>query len=542
MKTVYYFSILTFMFLSTSYSYAQEVLNITNEKLYSKQELIQKLNEAIKSNDYDKITFYKKQLEKFSNKSKTKNNYTTIIENPPSKENNLFNKREVIDSNDLNTKTKNIFYYSYNDAISHAQEVTHLNINSRYNNSYYIGSYKYDVYDKLPPDIYLLKNLISLDISMNKLRDISDIYYLSNLENLNLSNNIIESIPYEITKLTRLRNLDISSNNIKDLPNSIRTLSNLESLNLNSNLLNKIPESIFYLNNLEFLSLKGNYLIEVPYNITNLKFLKDLNIDISTNNNLLMINSLINIFKIKSLMNLDISLSKEVNLPTTNLFLKKIKNVKITITSDSNYTEYLNGFLPIISNAESLNVNKVKQLPTKIKDFKFLKELVINNSYINILPKEIKYLYNLRKLEINITSIESIPEELNNLKNIEEIILNNNVLLRSLPTNLYMLTNLKKIYLNNSEMLDYGKLIKTLLQLDYLEELHLEHNNIIELPDDIGKLSTLKELSLRNNKITKIPDSISKLSLSKLYLSGNNLSKKEQARIILLLPNTQVIF
>jgi Leucine-rich repeat (LRR) protein len=58
------------------------------------------------------------------------------------------------------------------------------------------------------------------------------------------------------------------------------------------------------------------------------------------------------------------------------------------------------------------------------------------------------------------------------------------------------------------------------------EQLHLGHNQISSLPDDVfGNLQTLTLLDLKNNNLKAIPETIDTLSyLSNFDISGNQIA------------------
>ncbi len=85
----------------------------------------------------------------------------------------------------------------------------------------------------LPGNMRLLKELITLDLSNNKLWDISPIGSLNRLEQLNLSGNKIEDIS-PLAELSLLTNLELERNRVTDL-SPLGALSNLIYLNLSGN-------------------------------------------------------------------------------------------------------------------------------------------------------------------------------------------------------------------------------------------------------------------------------------------------------------------
>ena len=67
----------------------------------------------------------------------------------------------------------------------------------------------------------------------------------------------------------------------------------------------------------------------------------------------------------------------------------------------------------------------------------------------------------------------------------------------------------------------------------------LSHNQLSELPEDIGQLKTLKKLDLRSNQFAELPLEISELKvLKRLDLRNNtNLNNAEIEKLRKVLPN-----
>lgn len=103
--------------------------------------------------------------------------------------------------------------------------------------------------------------LSELNLSENKIADISSISELKNLVTLNLGGNQISSIN-AIANIEKLENLYLNTNNITDI-SSISVMENLKFLNLQNNKITKI-ETID-LPNLNSLNLKNNRLSDVEF-------------------------------------------------------------------------------------------------------------------------------------------------------------------------------------------------------------------------------------------------------------------------------------
>lgn len=122
-------------------------------------------------------------------------------------------------------------------------------------------------------------NLKYLDLSDNKIKDMSKLVYLPNLETLDLSYNLFKkiSLPHlnlkelylicnDILKMENLNlplveKVDIAVNNISKIENLDKCL-NLRELYLGSNQIEEV-NNMLYLSNLEVLDLQNNKLKEI---------------------------------------------------------------------------------------------------------------------------------------------------------------------------------------------------------------------------------------------------------------------------------------
>ncbi|MCB0429452.1 MAG: leucine-rich repeat domain-containing protein [Flavobacteriales bacterium] len=118
---------------------------------------------------------------------------------------------------------------------------------------------------------------------------------------------------------------------------------------------------------------------------------------------------------------------------------------------------------------------------------------------------------------------ESAMRNLAAMKNIRSLHLDQNEL-EELPKSMGRLSGLETLRITNNPELDASQVIGVLTKLDRLSSLSLPLNNISELPEDIGKLKHLKELDIRNNFISELPDQVGKLdSMSRVQMEGNIL-------------------
>lgn len=88
--------------------------------------------------------------------------------------------------------------------------------------------------------IEYFKNLRKLDLSYNKISDVTPLTKLNHLDNLIIYNNNISDLS-EVSKIASLRTLDISNNKIVDL-SPLVSLHNLKELDLNNNKIEDISK------------------------------------------------------------------------------------------------------------------------------------------------------------------------------------------------------------------------------------------------------------------------------------------------------------
>lgn len=147
---------------------------------------------------------------------------------------------------------------------------------------------------KIPSNITLLTNLISLNIEADRLGFIHseldqipticnpqlqiapEICQLIKLQTINIRNYQLEEIPKEISQLTNLRNIRFIGAQLKTIPCEIGKLTNLRFLELSGNKLEYLPKEISQLTNLSILHLCHNNFTIFPEEIlklVNLRYL-----------------------------------------------------------------------------------------------------------------------------------------------------------------------------------------------------------------------------------------------------------------------------
>ncbi len=283
-------------------------------------------------------------------------------------------------------------------------------------------TYDKDKLKEIPPEVFELEQLESLNLSGNHIATIpQDITKLSNLAGLSLSRNQLTTLPESITKISNLTWLDLSGNRLTNLPESITKLSNLTTLNLSYNKLAPLPESITKLSNLTHLNLSRNQLATLPESITKLSNLTQLNL--STN----------------QLATLPESITKLSNLTHLNLVHNQLATLPESITKLSNLT-HLN-----------LSTNQLINLPESITKLSNLTELYLLCNQLTTLPESITKLSNLTGLYLSYNQLTTLPESISKLSNLTGLYLSNNQL-TTLPESISKLSNLTELELSNNPL------------------------------------------------------------------------------------------
>lgn len=121
---------------------------------------------------------------------------------------------------------------------------------------------------RLPRNLGLLSNLVTLDLSRNQLQDLEpgEVIWpaLTALSSLDVSKNQLTSLSPSLNACVSLKNLIVSTNNLTALPSELFTLPGLEILNVNTNSIVEFPTNIYQLQSLKTLSANHNRITALP--------------------------------------------------------------------------------------------------------------------------------------------------------------------------------------------------------------------------------------------------------------------------------------
>uniref|UniRef100_A0A7S1KLM5 Disease resistance R13L4/SHOC-2-like LRR domain-containing protein n=1 Tax=Percolomonas cosmopolitus TaxID=63605 RepID=A0A7S1KLM5_9EUKA len=348
----------------------------------------------------------------------------------------------------------------------------------------------------IPLDLMNFMKLKSLNLSHNKIQYIpEEIVNLGDMTYLNLSNNDIEEVPVlsgldlrylnlggnhlsdvedTICDMKQLEYLNLANNKLRQLASNIGDLSNLRELHIQDNYLTSLPSEICSLTNLTVLYVNRNHLRELPMDFhSSMRRLHDLNVS----RNYLTEKTLENFSKMSQLRAYLLGSNRIRELPRgTSCF--DTSNVEIRMVDLSN--------------------NKIHSFPTEIRrSAKTLLHLDLRNNYIQSMTTGIKYLAHLKRLDMSRNKLKTIPAYFSRLISLQLLRMSHNQVSSIHPD---AFSGLKD-----------------------LEEIQLDHNDLIQLPQNLGDLKKLARLMLQYNKLKELPEMIGDCPLYHLDISNNEL-------------------
>ncbi|KAL5778584.1 hypothetical protein ACOSQ2_009321 [Xanthoceras sorbifolium] len=294
---------------------------------------------------------------------------------------------------------------------------------------------------------------------------------LENLVKLDMRYSKVEQLWHGVKHLFKLKEIDLSYSSLTSCPD-LSGFPNLEKLILFSCLyLREISPSIQYLNKLDFLNLRACESLEGVPDCRGLISLKKLSLQCCSN------------------------LEKLPEMPCN------IEELLLTGTAIEELplsTKYLSR-LVVLDVSYS---KRLKSLPSSICEWKSLKDLNLRDcSKLDELPADIETLESLESLNIYGTAVRELPSSITKLKNVNSL------------------------FFSNFEVHDaVSWSLPRIEGWHNLTSLVLCDSGIIELPDNLGCLSSLMRLHLAGNSFESIPASIANLS-NLLYLYINNCKK-----------------
>ncbi|CAL6087491.1 leucine_Rich Repeat (LRR)-containing protein [Hexamita inflata] len=310
-----------------------------------------------------------------------------------------------------------------------------------------------------------MKNLVSLDLSINKLENVCKLMLLPNISELNISNNTISNLN-EIQQLTSLKYLNVSQNNLYDV-SQLTNLDQLQYLNISRNRVSDIQ----CLQNLNLVYLNVSF-----NNISDLfadafKFVRTF---ISHNYN-------------SADQNNNASYDKQMQLKYKNKIIDNV--LEIQRDPDLKSFKFTDQFdlseLILINNKVSF-----ERVPLKVRKLSVCGHIFKRSELERI--NGIEQMTQLVKLNISFGNVQDI-KSLSNLVNLAELDISANQIQDISP-----LRQLQLVYLNASQNLITN--ITAVETMKSLVDLNL-FNNLVSDISSLINLTQLEDLNLEFNKV-----------------------------------------
>jgi Leucine-rich repeat (LRR) protein len=329
--------------------------------------------------------------------------------------------------------------------------------------------------------MHSLQNLVTLDLSGNRLISLNIEDIPKSIQDLDISSNVIESLSPVLIDLPHLVSLNVSNNKLDSIPM------------LNSPFLRTISCESNQLKVLDFLS-----------SAQNLKSIQ------ASRNQIFKLDSLPN-----SLQTLDMSHNKlsdiEIKLPESLVLLILSQNRLRSVNFEGchNLKEVL------------LNDNDFSVPPTGLDSLQAVKTLDLRNNHLDDLPYSVGFLPNLQRLDLEGNPIRRLRNAVDG--DILKLLRNRAPISNDFPTPNHSgetksARNGERILsLENQHLKDWYPLET----YESLERLNLVGNELTSI-DWLHLLPNLKILDATKNKILTLP-SLESSNLTELHLKGNKL-------------------
>lgn len=360
----------------------------------------------------------------------------------------------------------------------------------------------------VPSSVIALTQLEELKISSNLTALPENICNLKKLKVLNLESNDISELPYTIGRLTDLRALYLYGNELLSVPDSIQNL-NLSTLKLEmSESVDSFPSALLKIKSLESLNITQKNLKELPTQFNNLENLRDLTMNVH-----------LRMAWVKTFT----TLSTMPNLITLNLFQYAIYPKEIALLKNIKHLEVSADFW---SNANGASIYVLDN----ICGLKHLESLVFNLYRDTVISPQIKKLEHLKSLEFRNSFLTQLPEEIGNLSQLRKLVINRDANMPKGRSRNFKLPiaikNLKKLQHLSLRSLPIHDLPAGIGGLEMLQYADFRHCQIHSIPASMGALHQLEELELGFNSLNRLPVGFGDLQkLKRLMLYRNEFTK-----------------
>lgn len=338
------------------------------------------------------------------------------------------------------------------------------------------------------------QSIISLNLSRNSWLDLpSDFVQLcGQLRELRYSNNDVRRVPPSIKQIPGLTHLDLSSNRLDDIAHAqLETIRDLTSLKLQNNHLDTLPAAFEQFYSLRTLDLSNNNFHTIPSIVCSITSLADL--DFSFNNLEKLPEELGMLVKLERLLLVGNSLSGA--LPSSLSNLTALRELDLRRNKINNIDAIAD--LPRLSVLD-FDHNAVTTLEVRMPAI--VKLNLVKNPIIT---------FNVTPAAKFVTDLDLSFAKLSNLNDsmfeaifyLENLVLDHNQLM-ALPKSIGNLQRLVSLSCVNNSL---QALPSEIGLLDKLEFLDAHYNNIRVLPSEIWNLKSLRVLNVSSNLLESFP-------------------------------------
>ena len=175
-----------------------------------------------------------------------------------------------------------------------------------------------------------------------------------------------------------------------------------------------------------------------------------------------------------------------------------------------------------------LSHNELCSLPDEFSNVFNLKQLLIPHNKLSSLPPSLFNLNELKSLDLSHNQLTNIPQSIRGLVALVEVNLSSNRLV-DLPIEICSLgTTVELFRINDNGLTSLPLTMERgfCIYFPHLLELELNNNNILELPHDIGEMTSLRVLEVAHNKLSQLPEGLKYLrNLTRLDARSNCISE-----------------
>jgi len=413
----------------------------------------------------------------------------------------------------------------------------------------------------LPHTLSRLRYLRKLSLKQNEVTTLTpSLAKLNHLQVLVLTDNKLTSFDPMLLEIASLRTLALDKNQILSVPERIDRLSNLLALVLSHNPIVRLPGSVCNITTLTELRFKETKVRKVPMSFGTLSLLRALEMDAEIMEEP---RPEVCMAPLPVIMNYFFEFLNCYNTKTIQVSGNSIREFPTEFFSFRHHVSKM--ILGYQITSMDMSRNRLSYLPDEFANFEALLRLDLSfnsfhripgalcwltkleylnmegNYHLTRLPLEMGGMKDLREFKLTTSRFITPPQEIitkvapndhhdAHLGLIEYlqlltrardsgVILMSRMGLRQFPPEIISATNMAW---------DYGEVRGIFMtgrgKLDAIEEVHMDHNNIQQLPAAVGQMHKVKLFDMSSNYLRVLPASVANMTeLTTLNLSSNKL-------------------